>query len=296
MSVDDLNHRRCIERLSITDLNYRRCIERLRKELEVKSDGLNFLFEVERVISWIESQTQYAHNTRKMFYIAIVATIKNDNFPNNIISQYRDCMDNYNQRQQEIYNEQQLSKSEEGKYLDWPSVLDVRDKIYDSIQDIYDFQDYLIVCLYTMQAPMRLDYADMRVVKSEPETIAGNYLVVCDKPYFIFSEYKTANRYGTIRMPICKSLMAVIQEWLGYLVDSEYLLVNRDLQPMSAPSLGGRVISIFEKYCQKKVGIAILRHSYITYKTKGQKTIKESLKLASAMGHSVGIQQIYRKV
>jgi len=293
--ITDLNHAITMNNFSITELNYARCIHRLRNELK-GDDGLDFLLNTQPVIDWIET-TDYAHNTKKMYYIAIVAILKRDELLyKEPLVVYRDKMSEYNDKQTEIYNKQQLSENELPKYLDWASVLAVRDTIYDSIEDVFDFQDYLIVCLYTMIAPMRLDYADMRVLKSEPDTISGNYLINSEKPYFIFSEYKTAKKYGVVRMPLPKPLVAVISEWLGYLVDSEYLLINRDLQPMSAPSLGGKIISIFEKFCQKKVGVAILRHSFISHKTKGQKSIKKSQELASSMCHSVGVQQIYRKL
>jgi integrase len=143
--------------------------------------------------------------------------------------------------------------------------------------------------------PVRLDFAEMKIVKEEPTEHGANYLVLSDKPYFLFTDYKTYKTYGAQRTPLPPALYDVIQEWIA-LADPEYLLLSSNGLSMKEWELGQTIIKVFEKYSGKSVGVSILRHSYISWMRKTELSFKASQDLAQQMGHSQMMSVLYRKI
>jgi hypothetical protein len=72
--------------------------------------------------------------------------------------------------------------------------------------------------------------------------------------------------------------------------------VDRSGSPLGAVALGQLIISTFQKHCGKKVGVSMLRHSYISYVRAKELPIKKSDALAHQMMHSPKMSMIYRKI
>jgi integrase len=143
--------------------------------------------------------------------------------------------------------------------------------------------------------PLRLDYAEMKVVATEPEKPEGNYLVMGKKPYILLTQYKTARCYGQQRIEVPKKLVAILKEWRS-MQDTDHLLVSPASNlPMPPWELGQTIIKVFEKHLDKSVGVNVLRHSYITWMRKDEMKIKTSATLSKAMLHSVGMSHMYRR-
>jgi hypothetical protein len=62
---------------------------------------------------------------------------------------------------------------------------------------------------------------------------------------------------------------------------------------MTENNLGKRVTAIFEKLCDKKMSINLLRHSYIKHFLSTKRSILEREALALKMLHSTGLQEKY---
>ena len=271
--------------------NYIRSINILRKAFDIPDGELEFLKDTQKVIDWIES-SKYALNSRKAIYIAIVGTLKSvDGYD---VEPYRLQMDSANKQVTETYQSQTLSESEQTKYLPWSQILDAVEKARIAVEDVWTLQEYIILALYTLQAPARLDYGEMKVVPVEPANPVGNYLVWTKKPYFYFSDYKTFKVYGVMKIQLAPALVKALEEWLAY--PDSYLLVDRAGKPLGAVALGQLIISIFQKHCSKKIGVSILRHSYISHIRAKELPIKQSDALARMMMHSPQMSVIYRKL
>jgi len=270
---------------------YTRMINILRKAFNIPEGEIEFLKDSQKVIDWIET-SKYALNSKKAIYIAIVGTLKSDESFD--LQPYRDQMDKYNKEVVANYNEQTLSVLEETKYLPWSQILDAVEKARVAVEDVWTLQEYVILALYTLMPPVRLDYGEMKVVPVEPAEPVGNYLVWSKKPYFYFSDYKTFKVYGVMKIQLCPALVKVLEEWLAY--PDQYLLVDRSGGPLGAVALGQLIISTFHKHCGKKVGVSMLRHSYISYVRAKELPIKKSDALAHQMMHSPKMSMIYRKL
>ena len=273
---------------------YTRMINILRKAFDIPDGEIEFLKDSQKVIDWIEG-SKYALNSKKAIYIAIVGTLKSDESFD--LEPYRSKMDSYNKEVVANYETQTLSKSEETKYLPWTQILDAVEKARVAVEDIWTLQEYVILALYTLMPPVRLDYGEMKVVPVEPDQPVGNYLVWSaqhKKPYFYFSDYKTFKVYGVMKIQLCPALVKVLEEWLAY--PDQYLLVDKQGGPLGAVALGQLIISTFHKHCGKKVGVSMLRHSYISYVRAKELPIKKSDALAHQMMHSPKMSMIYRKI
>ena len=274
--------------------SYTRSLNIHRKALDAPDDDLTFLKDYQMVINWIEG-SKYALNSKKSIYIAVVSSIKNlDGFEEACLK-YREKMDSYNTTVQNNYETQQMSESEATKWLPWSEILDVVETARLAVEDCWSLQEYLILALYTMVPPVRLDYGEMKIVAAEPKDINGNYVVLKPQAYFLFSDYKTFSKYGVIRTNIPAPLLKVIQNWIEF--SDEYLLIDRHSGgPLGDVALGQLIIAIFQKHCKKNIGVSILRHSYISHLRAKEMPVLESNKLAMAMHHSPKMSMIYRKL
>jgi len=273
---------------------YTRMINILRKAFGLPDDNIEFLKDSKKVIDWIEG-SKYAVNSKKAIYIAIVGTLKADESFD--LTPYRSQMDTYNKQVVANYETQTLSALEETKYLEWSKILDAVEKARVAVEDVWTLQEYVILALYTLMPPVRLDYGEMKIVPVEPAEPVGNYLVWSaqhKKPYFYFSEYKTFKVYGVIKIQLSPALVKVLNEWLAY--PNQYLLEDRSGNPLGASALGQLIISTFQKHSDKKVGVSMLRHSYISYIRAKELPIKKSDALAHQMMHSPKMSMIYRKL
>lgn len=271
--------------------NYKRSIDILRKAFEIPEDDLEFLKDSKKVIDWIES-SKYALNSRKAIYIAIMGTLKShEGFD---LTLYRQQMDSANTLVSDNYNNQVLSASEETKYLPWAEILHAVEKARLAVEDIWTLQEYILLALYTLQAPARLDYGEMKVVTVEPTLPVGNYLVWTKKPYFYFGEYKTFKVYGVMKIQLSPALVQVLNEWLPYIY--QHLLETRQGTPLGGIASGQLLISTLQKHCGKKIGVSILRHSYISFVRGKELPIKQSDALARMMMHSPRMSVVYRKL
>lgn len=276
-----------------TKATYERSLKILRKAIGVE-DGIEFLKDSDKVMGWISS-SKYATNSRKVFYIAIVSTLKTAGLFPDALAAYKGKMDELNQTVAASSFDQVLTPEEAEKFVEWPKILEVLPKLEAEVSDLESLQDYLIASLYTLMPPVRLDYAEMKIVSAEPEKPDTNYLIMSKKPYFLLTQYKTARKYGATRLLIPKELLTVINEWLSMNNSEDFLISPNSNKPMPPWELGKTVTRVFKKHLGKDVGVNVLRHSYITWMRKDEMKIKTSADLSKSMLHSVGMSHMYRR-
>ena len=268
-------------------------IRALRKALN-GGEGLAFLYH-DHVVRHIEGLDR-SLNTKKIIYISIVSRLQADPAtPPHVLEVYKTKMNEYNLAQKRIYERQELSATEQEKWLPWPEVLKAVETHRCGVADLMGFQDHLILSLYTLQAPVRLDYGDMRVVATEPEKPSGNYLVLGTEE-FLFTEYKTAAKYGAVRIKVAAPLLEIIREWRNLLPDQEFLLMGPKGGPIGEIALGRRIIDLFRALTGKAIGVAMLRHSFVSHSRKGEAPLCTQTALASSMLHSNSMSQLYRRL
>ena len=173
---------------------------------------------------------------------------------------------------------------------------EIKDKEKLTKKDMILLKKYLVVALYTLQPPVRLNYANMAIINSEKDIEhSKNYLLVKgrNKKTLIFQEYKTAKTNGRVDKVVNKELNSILNLYLKY-HKSKYLILDAKGSPITANGLGKLITSSF-KFTGKSVTLNLLRHIYISSKIDLDQ-IKAQKKMANDMMHSIGMQEDYAKV
>jgi len=164
-------------------------------------------------------------------------------------------------------------------------------------------QNYLICCLYLYHPPRRLDYANMNIVKFidyDKTDITSNFLVIKNKSnkFFVFNQYKTFGKYGAQIIKLNKKLNNSVNFFLTYFPKRNLLLLNTENKKYNQDVLSKKITSIFYKYLNKKIGVTMIRHIYLSDKIGSivdNQNNKLRKKLAYDMSHSEEMQDEYVK-
>jgi hypothetical protein len=150
-----------------------------------------------------------------------------------------------------------------------------------------------------MLEPQRLDYAPMLFVSEIPNSEEGRTYNIChltdQKAVFYFREYKSDKTYGTRMLPAPHLLFEVLTRWRAY-NKTNWLLTKSDGSPLNERALSQKIQAIFERETGKPTSANILRHAYITHKRKNEMSLLEKERMAFAMGHSTGTNEMYRRM
>jgi len=242
----------------------------------------------------IES-SDYSDSTKSLMYNAVLR-FNRQNFSEEVINKYKNMIMIYITKSKTKKESQIMNEKEQEKFLSWPEVLQVREKVKADINDFDSYMNYIIVCLYTYFPPRRLDYGDMKITSKAPKDPSGNFLVITQRQCkFIFTDYKTDRTYGiqifTIQEPLAQILRDFVESY-----NLEYLLINNKGEPFGSQALSSRVINIFKKYTDTAVGVSVLRHSFVSYMRKDEKPMLEQMEIANQMAHGIYESMTYRKL
>lgn len=215
--------------------------------------------------------------------------------------EYRDqMMDDVKNYNDEIAK-QEKSKSQSDNWVDSEQIHEtlnqlkrnadlIYKKSHRTVADLQDIQSYIIVCLLggVYVSPRRsLDYCHFKIKNIDKSK--ENYL---DKNKLVFNTYKTSKTYGQQIVEIPTALKSILNKWIKH-NPTEYLLFDINMNPLTSVKLNQRLNKIFG---DKKVGINILRHSYLS--DKYQSTIKQQEdidKTMENMGSSANMLTTYVK-
>ena len=223
---------------------------------------------------------------KKQYLSAILYCLKEDKrsteiplYKEKLKEQFSKCLE-----QEEA---QRLNPDKEAQLLPWPTIQGLRSKVAETFGD--NSQEMILYLLYTLQPPVRVDYAGMVVCRTMEDAYRdpkSNFCVhIPEKTLFVFQSYKTQKTYKTVVLEAPSELHEVLKKWL---------VKRKTLLNISSPSsLSRRVVAVFEKVSGKKLGVSLLRHCYITWFLSTPRTIREKRELAKRMLHSKELQERY---
>jgi len=288
----------------ITASNYMGMINNIRSGLG-QQEGMDFLLNIDNVVKWLETnptrktKKPLSANSIKTYLVAIKSTLRdtNDDKFLEVMKLYDAKMLEYKKTLDANEEKQQFTELERKKWICWSCVLETRDRLKNS-ENWKLYQDYIILCLYTMMPPERLDYTPMRVVKDLPTNTDGNYCVIDEmKATFVLNAYKTAKSKGQAIYDAPSELFTILKHWKT-MNTSEWLLVKKSspTEPLSSHELGQCIPRIFERLGQPCATLNILRHSFLTHMREGEMPLLEKKRLAERMGHSLVQAEKYLRI
>jgi hypothetical protein len=165
-----------------------------------------------------------------------------------------------------------------------------------------EWQDLMLLALYTLNAPVRADYGSMKIHSraqvpstKEKNRYKGNFMIWRkDNPAFVFQDYKTSATYGRVTIPLRRRLINVMRDYLGH-----FETPQTELFPgWDAARLSAEVINATRRRLRdgRAPGISLLRHSYIVHFWSSLETIADKEELAARMMHSRDQQEKYRSL
>ena len=298
------------DRPDIKDNSLRAYLISLRKMNENKAlENLTFLKDYENIIKFLE---KFKLPTKRNYISSILVVLRayNKRSYDDVLQKYREYLTGLNEQyNNEIYTHQKNLNQKEN----WTDLHSLKKglRLYQNrIRDLDLFnidkklnskqlniiQSYLVVALYTLQPPVRLNYSDMKIIKNEDDIEEGkNYLLnkSRNKKQFIFQDYKTSKKHGKIVQPINKELNTIINKWLK-VNKTDNFLIDQKGHPMNANQLGKFITKAFD-FTHKKITLNLLRHVYIS-ENIDLEAIKKGQQLAKDMHHSTGVQEMYAKI
>ena len=177
-----------------------------------------------------------------------------------------------------------MSKTQADNWMDWDDIVKIYKELHTKVmefiknKELNDTQynsllSFVVLSLYVLLPPRRnMDYCVMNIKKtvSDNDKKDKNYLDI-DKKKFIFNVFKTSkhNEGSSEDIPF---------------------LVYKDGEPFKAIN---SITRILNKIFNKKIGVSMLRHSYLTAKY-GNDSI-ERQRDSEAMGHNLATQSQYIK-
>lgn len=287
------------------------------KEIK-KSKPLEWI-DMEGVLDYLDGKSD--HTVRNMLNSLIIYV---ELFDNNkeLLEELKELHNEYRKTIEDNYKAGVKSDKQENNWMSMSELLkvvrklkrelderEVFEKSKISMSDLNLLQRWVISFLYAgdpdNHPPTRLEnYSEMKVIdKSKYDDMSKsvkddfNWLVVENKKNkkFVFNKYKTADKYGSVEIPLSKPMNAVMNIWLKYKPEGEYLLSNyRNNKKISSNNLGKIVGDIFT--IKGKTATAnLIRSMFVSEKYPKEKSLEQQ-STAKKMGHSVSVQNnVYSK-
>ena len=274
-------------------------LQRLRRALDISGATLDFLQEPDAVKAYLDSLPITA-GTKKNYYSHIIVAIRADERFKETVKTYRAWMKA--EAEANCKTPQTLTESERSRWLEWEEILSVVESLRKKAKSWKLYRNFLTLMLTTAMPPQRLDYSPMRFASALPEDTTYNVCVLTDtEATFYFYHFKTAEwyrkTYGTVKTLVAPpALFSVLQFWRTLNPSGWLLPKSNKRDPMTSKGLGETITAIFQQETGKAVSVDILRHSYISYRRRGEMSKAEKEELARAMGHTTGMNEEYRRV
>lgn len=256
--------------------------------IEIMTDAGVDPYDFEKTINWIQTNKK-ALSTQKNYLCSVQYWLRGHENVEKACGEYRKKIRDLADQILEAYKSQELSEREKQKYESWDVLKGYAEKILNDVT-VLDY-DKILIGLYTFLPPVRLDYCNLRLYTEKPETDAGNY-IVCNKTecYVRLNDHKTSKKYGALENKIPKVLARRIRLFMK---SNPEVTV---LYEFSEKVLHKRIERLFRKYTEKRIGVCVLRHSYISWFLDRAPSLKKCEALAKQMGHSTMLQQYYRRI
>ena len=245
--------------------------------------------DTEAVMLWF-GEKQLGESAIKTYLSALKYqfSVENKTFP----KAYQREIDRLYGRQNDRETDQKLTDKQVENYVPYNKLREVQ-QYYADLPDKTENQwnKYVLTSLYTLNAPVRADYGEMRVFgRRDVRRTTGNELIWSGKPAFIFREYKTKETYGTVEIPVSKELRVVLSDWFRHIGSTPKYLLGTAITPNKLSTDLANAFSRTGKF----VGVNLLRHAYIQHHLPAIATnTAKRTELAGRMLHSVDRQQAY---
>ena len=246
-------------------------------------------------------------NSRNAYEIAILGVCKHSEYfkehlGNDIFQIISDDNDNLNKDAQKNRPKQFKTENQNVNWIDYKDLV----KLYKEKKDEFNIQDQLLIAMYILMPPLRLDLHNVTIIRGLfvdentklPKGINenDNYIQIYKKsgrPYsdMTINEFKTSKKYGIWKNRLPKPITDIIMKLP---IDQTHLFMAKTGGPFASEDTFGPYLKrVFKKLTNKNISVDLLRHIYITHARRGEISQDKKEQLAKLMCNSVFEQDNY---
>lgn len=270
---------------------------------KLNSDDINiFINDSDKVINEL---MKIEPNKRKTILSAIIVLLEsfdNKDKIEDVIKKYRLIMLDDIDKVKEQLKKQTKSINQNENWMSYDNILKIYNNLENDVKHLFkktsindneyqELQNYVILSCYILIHPRRLlDWSEMKKINYDVNK--DNYIDLKNKK-FVFNKYKTSKFYGKQEVDIPKKLFNIIKKFIKYNNNqSDYLFIDFNKNQLTPTKLNQRLNKIFNK----KIGVSMLRHIYISDNVlKDMPKLEKLENIARDMGHNVNQQILYKK-
>ena len=280
--------------------------------------SLDFLKDMDSVLDFLKD---FKSPTKRTYLSSFIVAMDSSDMDHKLVDDYRDEMLKTQKSVDKSYEDGKMSEKQKSNWVSFKVLKNITKSLQRELKEDgafdretltkkqrQDMQDWVIASLYTADTennpPIRLDYANMRVIKKEnyeklPEQERDDYnwLVLNKRDMvFVFNDFKTESRYGSKTIKVGKVLKSVLIKWLPHVEDEGYLLLSntKHESPMTSANLGVNISRIFRR-TGKNITLNLIRNIFLSERFP-RKEEDEKKEVTEKMMTSTGVADaVYRK-
>lgn len=288
---------------------YKQVLNKMAKDMTgVAYENNNFLLDIDKVKEYFIGKS---NSVRKKYISSILVCLspKGVNITEHadIYTDYKDFLLQENDIYQQSISDGKMSENDKKKWTEWDKIMDLQKKlgkVANATGTQADYMKYLIISLYTLVPPKRLEYAEMmRTTKKDYDKFSQDtkdnrilYVGNTKKPFFSFGKHLVKRGTETRIFEIPTKLNNIIKHNIKLHTknhdNTPPLFITMDA--MNKNALSKRIEKIFVENGFPPIGATMLRKIYLSYHPTNvakQTQDQEMKEIADKMGHTIHQQQ-----
>lgn len=261
---------------------------------------------IPRTNKWVTDSTIAVIKTlpdtpQKNLFATLVAYLKATGASNAKIDKFSDVMTDASEKVSLEYQKQELSATQQKKYIPMAKVrrffaevkrqaadIDLWNQKTWSTADRQLAQKVLMLALHgNTEPPPRLEFARLRYV-SEPGQLPGNVLYRTKKAWRArITVGKTASVAKPFDIKFSKATARLLNKYAKKIQYGDFVFTSKNNEPLSPNTYGKKLQGYYRARFNKPVGAGMLRVIYLSEKHKDIPRLRELQNTADKMMHSV---------
>jgi len=197
----------------------------------------------------------------------------------------------------------EMTQREKENMPRWSDVVAVFNQLLHQQKGGEVSDECLVLAMYVCMEPLRQDFGAVRLFThtsppSKEQAEGLNYMVLGPGATgtLVLQNYKTSKAYGRYERSLPPNLVKIIRMSLRH-NPRDWLFAKKDGLPYERNSFTAKTNTILNKiFAPKKVGVSMLRHSFISAIDHNNSTTQQLFEVAKNMAHSLDMQLHYRKM
>jgi len=156
-----------------------------------------------------------------------------------------------------------------------------------------DIMTKLLLSMYTLIPPVRIDYYATHIIKSGEVPETDNYIILKNgEAELVIRKYKTSRKHGQINHPklpddLYNIIIKSLEEY-----PRKYLFENNG-KAFTSNGFCKWSSSTLKKLFGVELTLTMIRHIYISSLPLSTMTVEEKINIGKLMGHTIGVQAEY---